>query len=72
MSIDLSALVKPAAPAPTTAKENTGQPTKLIGLRIPTDLAARLQHAAWQHRTTQTQLLTQALLEHLDKLDTLE
>lgn len=41
---------------------------KMVAFRLPEPLVDELKHAAWLHRTTQTEIVTQALREHLARL----
>lgn len=43
-------------------------PAKMVAFRLPAQLVDELKHAAWFHRTTQTEIVTQALREYLDRL----
>jgi len=69
MSLDLSALAKPGTKTVEQAiKQKTKEPqTKLVALRVPFELAERLRTAAFQQRTSQTNILTNALLAYFDK-----
>lgn len=70
MSLDLSSLVKtPTTPAPTPAREASSSKTQMVAFRLPTELVTRLKTAAWEHRETQTSLVTAALQDKLDALD---
>lgn len=49
-----------------SANDATG--AKMVAFRLPATLVDELKTAAWFHRTTQTEIVTQALRDHLDRL----
>jgi len=60
--------VSDTAPGPDPATADDAPPPKMVAFRLPSSLVDELKHAAWFHRTTQTEIVTEALREYLTRL----